>query len=181
MDEAKCLSDRSLRYGRNIMVICFVACGVKFFAGDFSGASLFGITVQKQQFWAVLFFLLIWHLVYFVILVDDDIQNWWYANVSIQYPSPKYVIYLRTPPKSIEVDHRTFTLVKDHPEFRWETRAGNSTKSAGVELSVHKQIRRTIKRVLLLDGGFPILFSLFTIFLVVREWLTLAFWKSLFG
>ena len=40
-------------------------------------------------------------------------------------------------------------------------------------------------RVLLFDGGAPILFSLFTIFLVVREWLTLAFWnfvvETLFG
>ena len=104
MDEAQCLSARSLRYGRNIMVICLIASGVKLFDADFTNAGLFGIKVQEQQFWAVLLFLLIWHLVYFVVLVYDDIRNWWHKNVSITYPSSKLVTYLGTMPKTITVD-----------------------------------------------------------------------------
>ena len=177
MDEAQCLSDRSLRYGRNIMVICFIACGVKFFAADFTEASLFGIKVQEQQFWAVLLFLLIWHLVYFVILVNDNIQNWWNTYVTAPYPSSRFVTYLWAPPESLTVGKKKYTINEDPPYFKWEWQRGRSISHENVPLPTHKQTRRTILRVLLLDAGFPILFSLFTILLVVQEWLSLAFWK----
>ena len=198
MDEARCLSDRSLRYGRNIMVICFIAFGVKFFAADFSGASLFSIEVQDQHFWLVLLLLLIWHLVYFVVLLNDDIRNWWSIHVTKSYPSSKFVTYIRKPPEGITVDQQTYTF-PDHPiKFRWQYQKGSHIMTGGVLQSNHKQTRRTIARVVVLDGGFPILFSLFTIFfvmgerltffLVVREWLTLTFWafwkfvvETLFG
>ncbi len=198
MDEARCLSDRSLRYGRNIMVICFISGGVKFFAADFSEATLFGIEVQEKQFWQVLFFLLIWHLVYFVVLLNDDIRNWWSTYITDRYPSSKFVTYFRTPPEGITVDRRTYTF-PDHPtHFQWQYRKGTHSTTGEVSHSNHNQIRRTILRVVVLDGGFPILFSLFTIFfvmgerltffLVVREWLTLTFWafwkfvvETLFG
>lgn len=69
-------SERTLRYGRNINFLCFIALAMILMDVDLNGANLFGAKTSEQNIWRVLFILIAYHFVTFQYIGRIDWKLW---------------------------------------------------------------------------------------------------------
>ena len=179
MDEQRlCLSDRSLRYGRTMMIISFVACSVLFFQADFEGAALFGIRVHQEQFWVVILILQLWNFAYFLVLINDDIKSYW-QTVIATYPLPSLIWKLRKGRIRLDFTEgfRRVRLRETFKDYEFEVlsaQAQEVVETGTIKKAELYQVRRTLIRVAVLEVGLPVLFTVISAALVIQEWLTIV-------
>ncbi len=77
LDEYTCLSERTLRYGRNVMFISFISFAVWAFDANLETANIVGIKLDKPVFilWAMLIIHIYFLLVFFY-LMRGDTNRW---------------------------------------------------------------------------------------------------------
>lgn len=75
-DSDNIYSERTLRYGRNINFISFIALAMIIMDVDLSGANLFGAKTSEQNIWRVLLILIGYHFVTFQYIGWIDWKNW---------------------------------------------------------------------------------------------------------
>ena len=75
-DTEDVLSERTLRYGRNINFICFIALAMILTKANLSEANLFGAKTSEQNIWIILLLMLLYQFGTFLYLGSIDWKNW---------------------------------------------------------------------------------------------------------
>lgn len=186
MDEADILSDRALRYGRNVKFLCFIALVVVAADVKLKEAKLFGMSTDPWNVWLVIVIILLYNLISFLYLVVIEWNKW-----VLDFPLQRATPHRESPDRfqlqnhNVDFNHWYCPLVITFPRFfKWVSflkidqlnelpcyhryvRVWSVQKAHKVEFGLPKRDFNeravALKRFLVLEFGVPVILVLMTI------------------
>lgn len=170
MDDTKCLSDRTLRYGRNLNLLSFITLGVVLFNIPIHKAQLFGINPDEKSIWTAILMLFVYHFVSFLILVYIDFPKWWGANIYLKLPHWKNIFHLKSKAAEGKDDIEILEMVKNKNTYIWQNLSLERkfrSKLKPINKTEYHAIRRTLYHTVAFDFGIPVILSLISVWYII--------------
>jgi len=186
-------SERTLRYGRNINFLCFIALGMSLMNVNLDNANLFGARTSELNIWIVLLILISYHFITFQYLGRIDF-NIWKKNVPFVDVSFNQQKQMHLSQDRIEIYHWSLFfkkekitklfLKKDHsavtqynkpPSNNYGWMVYNNSGDAlereafAINIAMFDLYKVTYKRWLYLEWGLPTLLTVCTFFALIYE------------